>query len=222
VAEQTAEIDEVLAHTGRRPVEWLLEHAGLDARWCCVHATHMTAEETEGLAASGAVAGLCPITEANLGDGIFPASRYIGAGGRFGVGSDSNVAISLAGELNLLEYSQRLNERNRAVIAVPGASVGRTLFEGAVQGAAVALARDAGGLAPGRLADLVALDGSAVEFVGQTGDGLLDAWLFASTANPVTDVWSAGRHVIVAGRHPNEARIEARFRRTLIRLTEAA
>ena len=133
VAEQVAEVDEVLAATGQRPVNWLLNHHAVGGRWCLIHATQMTAAETLRLAASGAVAGLCPITEANLGDGIFDGARYLGAGGRFGVGSDSHVRISLSEELRMLEYSQRLGTRGRAVLARADKSCGRVLFEGAAK-----------------------------------------------------------------------------------------
>lgn len=218
VAEQPGEVDEILAHTGRRPVQWLLEEAGLDARWCCVHATHMTEAETDGLAASGAVAGLCPVTEANLGDGIFAGERFVRAGGLYAVGTDSNVRISLAEELRLLEYSQRLRSHRRAVLAGRGGSVGRALLDSAAQGAARALGRDSGVLAPGRWADMIALDGDAVELHGLDADALLDAWIFAAPDGLVTDVWSAGRHRIHGGRHRHEDAIVARYRRVVERL----
>lgn len=139
-AEQQREVDDCLAWSGRRPVEWLLDEAGIDARWCLIHATHLTDAECDALAARGAVAGLCPVTEANLGDGIFPATRYLRAGGRFGVGTDSNIAIDLASELRALEYSQRLRDRRRVLLAGNGQdSVGRTLFDAALAGGAQAL-----------------------------------------------------------------------------------
>src|SRR3546814_4237499 len=119
IAEQMKEVEDCLAWSGARPVEWLLDHAAVDARWCLVHATHITAGETAAMAQSGAVAGLCPITEANLGDGLFPAEAFVAAGGRYGVGSDSNVRIDAAGELRLLEYGQRLARRGRNLLA-PG------------------------------------------------------------------------------------------------------
>lgn len=211
IAEQTAEVDEVSAHYGTRPVEWLLNHAPVDSRWCLVHATQMTRAETLGLAASGAVAGLCPITESSLGDGIFDGVAYAQAGGRFGVGSDSNIRIALAEELRTLEYSQRLRDRGRAMLADVGRSTGRVLFEGAAQGGAQAAGRDAGRIEPGALADLVALDASAVDLDGLRGDRVLDAWIFASDDRLVRDVWSAGRHVVTGGRHADRDGIIHRF-----------
>jgi len=214
-AEQEAEVSEVEAALGARPVAYLLDTAGADARWCLVHATRMTPGETAALARSGAVAGLCPVTEANLGDGIFDGARFVGAGGVFGVGSDSNLRISLAEELRQLEHSQRLRDSARAILCSPGASVGRTLFEGAARGAAGALGRDAGAIAPGRLADLVALDPDALCLAGRSGDRLLDGWIFAGGQAAVDGVWSAGRQVVVGGRHPARAETAARFRAVL-------
>ena len=211
VAEQTAEVEEVEASLGARPVEWLLANAGVDERWCLVHATHMTPGETTELGASGAVAGLCPITEASLGDGIFDGASFHAQGGRFGVGTDSNIRISLAEELRMLEYSQRLRDRARAVLARPDESTGRTLFEAAARGGAQAAMRDAGSLAPGRLADLVALDAEGADLAGKQGDTLLDSFIFAGGDALVTDVWSAGRHVVENGRHVRHDEITARY-----------
>ena len=220
VAEQTAEVEEVEACLGARPVQWLLANAGVDERWCLVHATHMTSEETAGLAASGAVAGLCPITEASLGDGIFDGASHLAQGGRFGVGTDSNIRISLAEELRTLEYSQRLRDRARAVLAGPDGSTGRTIFEAAARGGAQAAMRDAGSLAPGRLADLVALDAEAADLAGKQGDTFLDSFIFAGGDTMITDVWSAGRHVVENGRHVRHAEITGRYIGTLDALKE--
>lgn len=212
VAEQVAEVDEVLAHTGARPVEWLLANAPVDARWCAVHATQMLPAETDALARSGAVAGLCPITEANLGDGIFDGARYMAAGGAFGVGSDSNVRISLSEELRLLEYSQRLQDRGRAVLAAADKSTGRVLYEAAAKGGAQAAGRASGKIAAGMWADLVALDAGHLHLEGLAGDDLLDAFVFAGDDRLVTDLWSAGRHIVTGGRHIARDAVEARFR----------
>ncbi|MGF1500899.1 MAG: formimidoylglutamate deiminase [Paracoccaceae bacterium] len=221
VAEQRAEVEEIAQATGRRPVERLLEIAPVDARWCLIHATQMTPEETRALAVSGAVAGLCPITEANLGDGIFDGARYLAAGGRFGIGSDANLRIGLAEELRQLEHSQRLRDGARAVLSDGVRSVGRTLFDGAVSGGAQALGRDAGAIAPGRLADLVALARGGLALDGLAGDGLLDAWIFAGDDRLVDRVWSAGRPVVRDGRHRARTGVEARFRRVMARLRGA-
>ena len=218
IAEQVAEVAEVLAHRGARPVEWLLQNAEVDARWCAVHATQMEPSETLQLVASGAVAGLCPITEANLGDGIFDGMRWLGAGGRFGVGSDSNVRISLTEELRSLEYSQRLAGKGRAMFATADKSTGRVLFEGVVQGGAQAAGRQSGGIRVGDWADMLALDMGAVDLEGRQGDDILDAFIFAGDDRLVTDVWSAGRHVVTGGRHLARERIEAGYRRVMARL----
>ncbi|HUF57033.1 MAG TPA: formimidoylglutamate deiminase [Thermohalobaculum sp.] len=220
VAEQTAEVDEIEAAWGARPVEWLLTTQPVDALWCLIHATHMTPPEVEEMAATGATAGLCPVTEANLGDGIFDGARFLEAGGRFGVGSDSNVAIGLAAELRQLEYSQRLRDRSRAVLADADRSTGRVLYEGACGGGARALGRDAGAIREGAWADLVALDGDALALAGLDGDALLDGWIFAGDDRVVADVWSAGRHVVGAGRHHARDAVERRFRDAMRQLAE--
>jgi formimidoylglutamate deiminase len=222
IAEQEAEVAEIRAVLGDRPVAWALANLSVDRRWCLIHATRMTPEETRGLAGTGAVAGLCPVTEANLGDGIFEGARFLAAGGAFGVGSDSNLRIGLAEELRQLEHSQRLRDRARAVLCDGDRSVGRTLLEGAAAGGARATGRAAGAIAVGRLADLVALDGGALALAGLTGDRLLDAWIFAGDdCGTVRDVWSAGRHAVRGGAHPARAAVEARFRATLARLRDA-
>ena len=220
-AEQTAEVEEVEEFLGARPVEWLLANLEVDERWCLVHATHMTPGEASALAGSGAVAGLCPITEASLGDGIFEGAAWIERGGRFGVGTDSNIRISLAGELRMLEYSQRLRDRGRAVLARPGVSTGRTLFEAAVRAGAQASMRDAGMPAPGRLADLIALDAGAPDLNGKQGDTILDSFIFVGDERMVTDLWSAGRHVVKDGRHVRRDEISRRYIRTLSALKDA-
>ena len=217
VAEQVAEVDELLAHTGQRPVDWLLSHAPVDQRWCLIHATHMLPAETLGLAQSGAVAGLCPITEANLGDGIFDGARYLAAGGAFGIGSDSNVRISLSEEIRMLEYSQRLGLKARAVLA-DHRSVGRRVFEGMVQGGAQAAGRDAGAIEVGKWADLVALDASGQDMAGRKGDRLLDTFAFASDDRMVRHVWSAGRHIVQDGHHIARDGVRARFATVMARL----
>ena len=218
LAEQEAEVTEVVATLGARPVEWLLDNAEVDGRWCLVHCTQMRPHETAGLARTGAVAGLCPITEANLGDGIFDGARWRAGGGAFGVGSDSNLRITLSGELSALEYSQRLRDRARAVLADPGQSTGRQLLEAAAAGAAQALGRGRGVIAPGEWADLVTLDAEATALLGRRGDTALDTWIFAADDRLVRDVWSAGRHVVQDGAHVARGRIETRFRKVMGRL----
>jgi len=221
-AEQTREVDDSLAWSGQRPVEWLLDHAEVDRSWCVIHATHLTPAETAALAACGAVAGLCPITEANLGDGVFPAADYLAAGGRFGIGTDSNVQIDAAQELRGLEYAQRLTLRARNVLgSAARPSTGATLFQGAWAGGAQALGQPAAGLAPGAAADIVALNGDHPSLYGRAGDALLDAWVFAGAPGMVESVWRTGAHVVQDGRHRHGERIGRRYRRTLDRLLGA-
>ena len=212
IAEQTAEVEEIQTAWGARPVAWLLDHHAVDKRWCLVHATHVDAAECAALAASGAVAGLCPITEADLGDGVFPGEPYAAARGRFGVGTDSNVRISFSGELNLLEYGQRLVTRRRNVMSKAGESTGRSLFEASLEGGALALGRESGSIEPGRLADLLTLDTTAPELHGLEGDELLDGWIFSAQGPMVGEVWSAGRQTVEQGRHVDREVVAARFR----------
>ena len=219
-AEQVKEVEDCVAWSGTRPVRWLIDNAGVDEKWCLVHATHMDEGETRGLARSGAVAGLCPITEANLGDGIFNAADYIRAGGRYGVGTDSNVSVGVASELRQLEYAQRLREQARNVCAPPGASSGRAMLEAIWSGGALALARRCGRLAVGAVADIVTLRSEHPTLAGKADDQILDAWIFA-IGNPLVDcVWSGGRKVVVDGRHVLKGEIAARFATTMRNLSE--
>ena len=173
------------------------------------------------MARSGAVAGLCPITEANLGDGIFDGQRFVQAGGRFGVGSDSNVRISLSEELRLLEYSQRLGLKGRAILAEEGRSTGRVLYHGAVQGGAQAAGRQSGAIAVGQWADLVALDLSGPDLMDAKGDTILDTFIFARDDRIVTEVWSAGRHLVTGGRHFARDAVTRAYAATVSRLRGA-
>jgi formimidoylglutamate deiminase len=181
----------------------------------------MEPQETLRLAVTGAVAGLCPLTEASLGDGIFDGVRWMGAGGRVGIGSDSNIRISLAEELRQLETSQRLRDHSRAALATVELSTGRRLWEAACRGGAQAAGRAAGAIAPGLWADLVALDGGHVDLEGLKGDTLVDAFLACGDSRMVTDVWSAGRHRVREGRHVERERIERAYRRAVRELREA-
>jgi formimidoylglutamate deiminase len=218
-AEQEKEVADCLAWGGRRPVEWLLDAHRLGPRWCVVHATHLTAAETDALAASGATAGLCPTTEANLGDGLFPLAHYLERGGRLGIGTDSNVSVSAIEELRWLEYGQRLVARRRNIAATASSpSPGATLYRAALAGGAAASGRRAAGLAPGERGDLVVLDPDAPFLAGRTGDTLLDALVFGGDAQPIRDVYVGGRPVVADRRHPDETVIFDRFRRALARL----
>ena len=211
IAEQPKEVVDIQAWLGTRPVEWLLANADVTSRWCLIHAIHMTTGETVQMARSGAVAGLCPVTEANLGDGPFNGPAYLAEKGAFGIGSDSNVLISLTEELRTLEYSQRLRDIARNVMVVGEGSVGETLYMGAAKGGAQALGRGAGAIAVGELADLVAIDSTSPALCALRDDQLLDGLVFAAKDTVVTDVWSAGRHAVKSGRHIRRDEITAAY-----------
>jgi formimidoylglutamate deiminase len=213
VAEQEKEVADCIAWYGARPVAWLLDHAPVGSRWCLVHATHMDASERRRLAGSGAVAGLCQTTEANLGDGIFPLRGFLAEGGRFGIGSDSNVCTSPIEELRWLDYIRRLETRTRTVTD--------NLYARALAGGAQALGRNAGAIAPGKLADLVVLDTAHPALVGRTGEGLMNSWLFCGNSTPVRDVMVNGKWVVRDGRHRAQAAVAAAFARTMHRLARS-
>jgi formiminoglutamate deiminase len=218
-AEQTREVDDCLAWSGQRPVEWLLNHADVDESWCLIHATHLAPSEIQRLAGRGAVAGLCPITEANLGDGVFPTGQYLDAGGRFGIGTDSNILIDVAQELRALEYAQRLTLRSRNVLgSAARPSTGASLVAGALAGGHQALGRDSVSLAVGAPAEFVVLDPDHLAIHGRQGDALLDGWAFAGDRGVVKTVWRQGLRVVEGGRHKNREAISARYRRALDKL----
>jgi formimidoylglutamate deiminase len=215
LAEQIAEVEEVQAAWGKRPVEWLLDNIDVTENWCLIHCTQMLPHETVGLAETRAVAGLCPITESSLGDGIFDGVRWLENGGRIAIGSDSNIRISLAEELRTLDYSQRLRDHSRAALATPEKPTGRRLFDEILRGGAQAADRNCGRIAPGALADLMVLDDTAVDLDERRGDTVLDSFVFAGSDRMVTDVWSAGRHVVKGGQHIDHAAIVERYRRAI-------
>jgi formimidoylglutamate deiminase len=222
-AEQPREVAECVAATGMRPVRWLLDNMNPDRRWCVVHATHMDEAELRDLAASGAVAGLCPGTEASLGDGVFRLAEWRAAGGRFGVGTDSHVGVSARDELRLLELSQRLRNGVRAVAtddATP--SPGRVLLDAVLAGGAQASGRRVGAIAPGLRADLLVLDGHHPTLAGRGGDALLDSWIFSGQDNPIRHVLCGGRWVVREGEHVRAERIVPRFRAAMQELADAA
>jgi len=202
IAEQQKEVDDCLAWSGRRPLQWLYEHVEVDQRWCLVHATHAEADEVAAMARSGAVAGLCLSTEANLGDGIFPAVDYLAQGGRMGIGSDSHVSLSVVEELRWLEYGQRLRDQRRnRLYRGDQPMVGRTLYDAALAGGAQALGQPIGELAVGKRADWLVLDGQDPYLAVADGDAILNRWLFAGGDRQVRDVMVNGRWVVRQGRH---------------------
>lgn len=218
-AEQTGEVEACLEWSGKRPVEWLLENGNIDHRWTLVHCTHVNDAEIKGLAQSGAVAGLCPTTEANLGDGIFPLVKYFAEGGTFAIGSDSHITVNAAEELRWLEYVQRLILRERTVIKdheIP--SVGATLYDRALKGGARALGRKTGRIEIGHRADFLVLDTELPFMAGKFRDHLLDAVIFAANENPIRDVMAGGRWVVRNHHHKREESIAARFRKTMEKL----
>jgi formimidoylglutamate deiminase len=223
VAEQVREVEECRAWSGQRPIEWLLGSQPLDERWCLVHATHATAAELAGIAAAGAVVGLCPITESSLGDGIFPAADFCEHRGRLGIGSDSNILLDAAQELRTLEYSQRLAQRARNVLAAGAdASTGRTLFDMALQGGRQAL--EAGpvgspaGLATGASLDVVTLHNNHLALLERHGDEILDSWIFAGGRQLIDCVYRAGERLVTDGRHRDRDALIAGYARALHKL----
>ncbi|MBC7454911.1 MAG: formimidoylglutamate deiminase [Massilia sp.] len=228
IAEQVGEVQQCLASTGMRPLRYLAEHVALDARWCLVHATHIDTSDTGDtsdialIAASGAVAGLCPSTEANLGDGLFPLAPWLAAGGRFGIGSDSHVSHSPVEELRWLEYGQRLQYRRRNVAQSPTQRrVGEFLWQGALQGGAQASGRPVGALAAGLRADLLVLDAGHPNLDGVAPADVLGMFIFSGNDNLVRDVLVGGRWVVQDGRHIDQHAIGARFTQALAQLRES-
>lgn len=221
IAEQTAEVEECVAARGARPVEWLFDNADVDARWCLVHATHIAPEETQRLAESGAVAGLCPTTEANLGDGLFPLAAFREAGGALGIGSDSNISVSPVEELRWLEYGQRLTMRRRAIaVSESSASVGENLWGDALYGGAQASGAEIGAIEAGSRADLIVLDDAAPLMAGRDAGNALDTFVFVGNANLVRHVMVAGEWVVRDGRHRDGENIASRYREAIARIAQ--
>jgi formimidoylglutamate deiminase len=226
IAEQQAEVRQCVDQTGRRPVRFLFDNLAVDARWCFVHATHIDEEELDAIAVSGAVAGLCPTTEANLGDGLFPLPQFLERGGRFGIGSDSHVSTSPVEELRWLEYGQRLAAQRRNVaVAHTGDTggggerrVGDFLWRAALAGGAAAAGRQVGALRPGYNADLLVLDDAHPNVVPPPG--LLNGFIFSGNDNLVRDVLAGGRWVVRGREHVAQTAVAARFLQTLAELRE--
>lgn len=223
IAEQQGEVEQSIAYCGRRPVEYLMEQVDVDGRWCLVHATHLNEEEVGAIARSGAVAGLCPTTEANLGDGLFPLRPFIEAGGRFGIGSDSHVSQSPVEELRWLEYGQRLQHQRRNVAFTPGQrDVGQYLWQAALRGGAQAAGRKVGALGTGLRADLLVLDGHHPNLDGVADGEVLGRFLFCGNDNLVRDVLCGGRWVVQGGRHVAQEEIARRYRDAVNELREVS
>ncbi|PIB63074.1 formimidoylglutamate deiminase [Pseudomonas sp. 2995-3] len=216
IAEQQKEVDDCLAWSGKRPLQWLYDNVEVDERWCLVHATHADADEVTRMAKSRAIAGLCLTTEANLGDGIFPAVDFLAQGGRMGIGSDSHVSLSVVEELRWLEYGQRLRDQRRnRLYRSDQPMVGRTLFDAALDGGAQALGQPIGRLEVGKRADWIVLDGNDPYLATATEDGILNRWLFAGGDRQVRDVLVNGKWVVRDGHHAGEEESSRAFTHVL-------
>jgi len=212
IAEQLKEVEDCLKFYGKRPVEWLMDNLEMDRNWCLIHATHLTEDETLDLAKSGAVAGICPTTEANLGDGIYPTERYLEQGGRFAIGSDSHIAVNVADELRTLEYAQRLTTHQRAVLVSEECnSVGQYLYSHAAKEGASTVNQNVGEIAIGKRADFVVLDCNHPSLYLKEGSFILDTAIFACNSMPVKDVMVAGDWKIQDRLHKNEKEITLEY-----------
>jgi formiminoglutamate deiminase len=221
-AEQVKEVEDCVQALGARPVEWLLANCAIDRRWCVIHATHMTEAETVSLAKSAAVVGLCPLTEASLGDGTFAGARFLAADGMFGIGTDSNIQIDAAAELRQLEYGQRLGHRSRNVMTMQeGESTGRRLLTTALSAGARACGRPVGAIEVGRRADFVLLDAKNADLAVGLEDDWIDAWIFVVGRAAVKDVIVGGDLVVEAGRHRDREGITSRYIEAVRGLTGA-
>ncbi len=220
IAEQQQEVDDCLAYYKKRPVQWLLENFDLDKHWCLIHATHINEQEQHAIVASKAIAGICPTTEANLGDGIFPTAEFLALNGTFAIGSDSHISISPIEELRWLEYAQRLNKQQRAVLSTnEQASVGQNLWQKAAIGGAQSTNTNTGSLAVGKQADLLVLDGKQTRLFASNNQHLLDSIIFASQQNVVKDVMVNGHWIVQNGKHAQEQHSAEKFAKLLKKLS---
>lgn len=221
ISEQQKEVDDCLAHYGKRPVQWLLDNADLDKHWCLIHATHIDDAEVDGIIASGAIAGICPTTEANLGDGIFPTTEFLAKQGTIAIGSDSHISVNPIEELRWLEYAQRLIKQQRAILATSEqVSVGQNLWQQAASGGAQSTSSNTGELTVGKQADMLVLDDSKMGLFAHDSQHLLDSLVFASQQNPIQDVMVNGTWVVTAQQHQLELQSELDFAALLARLTD--
>ena len=219
ISEQQKEVDDCLEHYGKRPVQWLLENANLDENWCLIHATHIDEQEVAGIIASKAVAGICPTTEANLGDGIFPTTEFMAQGGKVAIGSDSHISVSAIEELRLLEYAQRLIKQQRAILATNDTlSVGQNLWQHSANAGALTTNSNTGELAVGKQADLLVLDESKTRLFANDNKFLLDSLLFASQSSPIKDVMVNGHWVIKEYKHAEQEAVADKFAEVLKQL----
>ncbi|MCC3861992.1 formimidoylglutamate deiminase [Pseudemcibacter aquimaris] len=219
IAEQMAEVNDSIEFSGKRPVEWLYDNVDVDDRWCLIHATHLNDDETRMIAASGAVAGLCPTTEANLGDGLFPLTEFLDRQGTMAIGSDSHVSISVSEELRLLEYGQRLSKQGRNIaVNEDEIHTGTNLYNQVLMGGAQASGFNNGVIEVGKRADLIVLDDNKSTMVGTPDKNIIDRFIFNGNQNVVKDVFVGGNHVINDYHHISEVRIFEKFKAVVERL----
>jgi len=219
ISEQTKEVDDCVEYYGMRPVQWLYDNFNVSNRWCLIHATHLTEQEVSDIAQSGAIAGLCPTTEANLGDGIFPMESFIEQGGAWGIGSDSHISVSPVEELRWLEYQNRLLKCQRAVlVSEQSKHVGTTLYSQALKGGAQALGQNVGAIEVGKKADLVVLDKNSAHLTSLKHDFALDAWMFSGNQNLVKDVMVEGEWVVESGVHSLASESLAAYQKVIEKL----
>lgn len=220
IAEQQQEVTDCLQHYSKRPVQWLLDNVKLDEHWCLIHATHINEREQQGIVANKAIAGICPTTEANLGDGIFPTTEFLALNGTFAIGSDSHISVNPIEELRWLEYAQRLTKQQRAILASPETvSVGQNLWHKAAMGGAQSTNSNTGALAVGKQADLLVLDEKQTALFANKNSHLLDSIIFASQKNTVRDVMVNGHWVVENGKHAHEQSSADNFSKLLIKLS---
>lgn len=220
ISEQQKEVDDCLAHFGKRPVQWLLDNVELDEHWCLIHATHIDEAERKGIIAKHAIAGICPTTEANLGDGIFSTAAFLAEKGTIAIGSDSHISVNPIEELRWLEYAQRLIKKQRAILATDEqVSVGQNLWQQAAKGGAQSTNSNTGCLAIGKQADLLVLDKNKTKLFASANQQLLDSMIFASQQNPVSDVMVNGVWQIKAQQHVDQEQASDNFAKLLVRLS---
>jgi len=220
ISEQQQEVDDCLSHYGKRPVQWLLDNIELDQHWCLIHATHINEQEQQGIINSQAIAGICPTTEANLGDGVFPSQTFLAKGGKFAIGSDSHISVNPIEELRWLEYAQRLTTQQRAILSDDDTpSVGQSLWQRAALGGAQSTNSNTGSLAIGKQADLLVLDPEKTRLYANNNQHLLDSIIFASRENMINDVMVNGHWVISSKQHPQQQQSAADFARLLTKLS---
>ena len=223
ISEQQKEVEDCLAHYGKRPVQWLLDNIDLDQHWCLIHATHIDDNECAGMVEKNVIAGICPTTEANLGDGVFPTTEFMAQNGTIAIGSDSHISVNPIEELRWLEYAQRLIKQQRAILANnQQASVGLNLWQQTAKGGAQSTSSNTGELAIGKQADLLVLCDRQSQLFAHSDQHIMDSIVFASQQNPIQDVMVNGEWVIQAAMHEQQQDSEQQFAALLKKLSESS